>query len=134
MGGIIGKYSGRSYPQLKSTLTITAWTADLGDVWNSPEEFALAVTDRVLVSWSEGADVVLLPEFLWLGLEQFSSGLEEVSSLFWGTLWPEISSLLNQPGKCVVLGTVPFADGSDGMGLLNRTVIISGGVVLFQSH
>jgi predicted amidohydrolase len=110
-------------------LTVTAWTVDLADAVESPQAFSLAVSQRVLTSWDAGADVVLLPEFLWLGLERFTENLAQISALFWGTLWPELLRTLARPGKCVVLGTAPFLEGD---GLRNRAVIISDGVALFQ--
>ncbi len=114
---------------MKPTLIITAWTADLGEPWASPQEFALAVVERVVQAWQAGADVVVLPEFLWLGLERFADGLAGVARLFWDTLWPEISSALSQSGKCVVLGTVPCGGAT---GLLNRAIILSDGMGYFQ--
>ena len=114
---------------MKPDLTITAWTADLGDTWETARDFANAITHRVLASWSDGADVVVLPEFLWMGLERFAGGLQEISTLFWDTLWPEISQSLHAPDKCVVLGTVPRAL-SDG--IRNRAVILTDGQPHFQ--
>ncbi len=114
---------------MNATLTLTAWTADLGDPGETPQAFASAVTQRVVASWEEGADVVLLPEFLWLGLERFAGGLSEVSTLFWDQLWPDISVALSQPNKCVILGTVPCCGPQ---GLHNRAVILADGRPLFQ--
>jgi predicted amidohydrolase len=113
----------------REQLTVTAWTADLDGSWPTPEAFAAAVTRHVLTSWEEGADIVLMPEFLWLGLAPFASGLVEISALFWGNLWPTLKTALSLPDKCVVLGTVPFCSAH---GMQNRAVILSDGTPHFQ--
>ncbi|MEI6534967.1 MAG: nitrilase-related carbon-nitrogen hydrolase [Verrucomicrobiaceae bacterium] len=114
-------------------LKLDLWTFDVGVESASPAEFADLVTQRVLESWEQGADVVVFPEFTWMGLERFIEGpdkLAGVAALFWGKLWPGIREKLDRSDKAVVLGTVPFL-GDDGL-LKNRAPILSGGRVLHQ--
>jgi predicted amidohydrolase len=74
---------------------------------------------------------VLLPEYLWMGLEPFGSGgAGGVHDLFWGRLWPEIERRMRHPEKAVVLGTVPW-QGADGV-WKNRAPILVAGRTLFQ--
>jgi predicted amidohydrolase len=97
--------------------------------------FANAVVRRVEESWDGGADMVLLPEFTWVGLEPLvvsdqTKPLHRVAEVFWNDLMPEMTGRLARPGKAVVLGTAPFvqADGS----LSNRAVIFADGRLLHQ--
>ncbi len=106
---------------------------DAGFPCASPAEFAEKVADLVEQSWDEGADVALLPEFLWLGLERFvgkTEPLAEVAALFHDQLWPELRRRLVRPGKAAVLGTVPFSDA--GGTLRNRAMILTEGRILHQ--
>jgi predicted amidohydrolase len=73
--------------------------------------------------------VVVLPEFLWLGLERFAGGLDAISKLFWEQLWPEILPALSLSDKCVVLGTVPFHSPE---GIANRAIVITEGRAHYQ--
>ncbi len=114
-------------------LRLDLWTFDVGASAASPAEFADIVTQRALESWDSGADVVVFPEFTWMGLERFVSGpkkLKDVSDLFWGKLWGGICKKLDRTDKAVVLGTVPFLD-DDGL-IKNRAPILSEGRVLHQ--
>lgn len=98
-----------------------------------PAEFADLVTGRVMTAWDEGADMVLLPEFLWMGLARFvgpGNGVMEVARLFQGDIWPRLQERLRRPGKAAVLGTVPFVE-SEGT-VRNRAPILSDGHVLHQ--
>lgn len=109
------------------------WAFDVGAVAADAEEFAAAVSGRVSGSWDAGADLVVLPEFTWLGLERFVSGparVRGVAGLFWGELWPGVSAGLGRPGKAAVLGTVP-AVGAGGL-LFNRAPIVCEGRVFHQ--
>ena len=79
----------------------------------------------------EGADVVLFPEYLWMGLEPLTGGgLNGVSEVFWQKLWPQMQPRLCKPGKAAVLGTVPWQE-ADGT-WRNRAPILVDGLVLFQ--
>ncbi len=114
-------------------VTIDLRTYDIGFVSASPEDYASMISALVIRSWDEGADVVLLPEFTWMGLEQFVVGenkLSEVAVLFWKKLWPIVQKKLSYSQKVCVLGTVPFlmSDGS----LRNRSPILCEGRVLYQ--
>ncbi len=114
-------------------LTLHLWTCDVGTPSASAEDFARLLTGRVLESWAEGADIVVFPEFSWLGAERFMEGPDRVAGVarwFWGRLWPEMRVSLARPDKAVVLGTVPFAD-ADGR-LFNRAPILAGGREIFQ--
>jgi len=114
-------------------LNIDLWTCDIATDAASPQAYAEAIVSRVEQSWDAGADVVVFPEFSWMGLEQFTEGadkLRAVSDVFWNGLWPEIFDRLNRMDKAVVLGSVPYQT-PDGA-LRNRVPIISGGDVLHQ--
>lgn len=108
-------------------LSLDLCTFDPGIHAKSPAAFAAEVTECVETSWDEGADVVLLPEFTWMGLEPLveSKSLQRVAEVFWHDLFPTLKSLLMRPGKAVVLGTVPFWDPERGV-LLNRAPILVG--------
>lgn len=112
-------------------MKITAWTFDVGVAADSPEAYAEECIRRVEQSWDEGADMVLFPEYLWMGLEPLvGGGVAGVAEVFWSKLWPGVQSRLCRPGKAVVLGTVPWQD-ADGT-WRNRAPILADGRVLFQ--
>jgi predicted amidohydrolase len=116
-----------------AALNLALHTADVGACAATPDEFSQLVTQRVLESWDAGADLVVFPEFTWMGLERFAEGPQKpegVAALFWDMLWPEIRQRLTRPDKAVVLGTAPFleADGS----LRNRAPILSSGEFIYQ--
>ncbi|RYD18624.1 MAG: hypothetical protein EOP88_21905 [Verrucomicrobiaceae bacterium] len=82
----------------------------------------------MLESWENGADMVVFPEFSWMGLERFVKGADKlngVAGLFWNDLYPSLQTKLSRPDKAAVLGTVPFlaADGT----LKNRAPVMSEG-------
>lgn len=109
-------------------LNLSLHTADVGAPAATSEEFSELLTQRVLESWDAGADVVVFPEFTWMGLERFVEGpgkLAGVAEIFWDSLWPVIRQRLARPDKMVVLGTVPFleADGN----LKNRAPVLLNG-------
>jgi predicted amidohydrolase len=114
-------------------LSIDLRTFDPGIAAKSPFAYAAAVAECVEASWDEGADVVLLPEFTWMGLEPLVEprSPRRVAEVFWNELFLTLKSLLNRPGKAVVLGTVPFWDAERGV-LLNRAPILVGDRVLHQ--
>ena len=108
-------------------LTLALLTFDVGVPADSPEAFADRVCAQVREAWDDGADLVVLPEFLWMGLEPFVAGddkLGGVARLFWTDLWPRLAPRLAQSDKGVVLGTAPFL-GPDGR-LRNRAPIWDG--------
>lgn len=114
-------------------LTIDLRTFDIGARAESPEAYAAMITKLVRQSWDEGGEVVLLPEFAWLGLERFVEGedkLKAVATLFWDQLWPDVWKQLHHSSKVCVLGTAPFMmpDGT----MRNRAPILSEGRVLYQ--
>ncbi len=115
------------------SVSLDLCTFDPGVKAKSPAGFAAVVMECVETSWDDGADVVLLPEFTWLGLEPLvePSSMKRVSEVFWTELLPSLRSLLNRPDKLAVLGTVPFWDAEREV-LLNRAVIISGDQIWHQ--
>lgn len=114
-------------------LSLDLRTFDPGIAAKSPFAYAAAVAECVEASWDDGADVVLLPEFTWMGLEPLVEprSPRRVAEVFWNELFLTLKSLLNRPGKAVVLGTVPFWDAERGV-LLNRAPILVGDRVLHQ--
>lgn len=112
-------------------MKITAWTFDVGVAADSPEAYAEECIRRVEQSWDEGADVVLFPEYLWMGLEPLTGGgVGGVAEVFWNKLWPAMQSRLLRKGKAAVLGTVPWQE-PDGT-WRNRAPMVADGRVLFQ--
>jgi predicted amidohydrolase len=114
------------------TLTIDLWTFDVGVEADTPAAYAQQMTRRVRQSWDSGADVVVFPEYAWMGLEQFVEGsnrLAAVADLFWKKLWPGLQKDLARNGKAVVLGSVPAMEGAT---IRNRTPILCDGRILFQ--
>ena len=77
---------------------------------NSAKTFAALVVDCVESSWDNGADLVVLPEFTWMGLVPLvePQTLRRAAEVFWGEVLPTLKSQLVRPGKAVVLGTAPF--------------------------
>ena len=70
-------------------LTLALLTFDVGVPAASPDAFADRVCAQVREAWDDGADLVVLPEFLWMGLEPFVAGedkLRGVAQLFWTDL------------------------------------------------
>lgn len=114
-------------------ITLDLCTFDPGVAAKSPSALAAAVVECVTTSWDDGADLVLLPEFAWLGLEPLvePKSLRRVAEVFWNELFLTLHSLLNRPDKAVVLGTVPFWDAERGV-LHNRAPIFVGDQILHQ--
>ncbi|MES2440797.1 MAG: nitrilase-related carbon-nitrogen hydrolase [Verrucomicrobiota bacterium] len=116
-----------------AALILDLHTFDVGAPATSPAEYAELVIRRTLESWRSGADIVVFPEFTWMGLERFIPGpdkLAGVASLFWQEIWPHLGESLAHPDKAVVLGTVPFSDSD--CTLRNRAPILSEGGILHQ--
>jgi predicted amidohydrolase len=118
-----------------SALTVDLITFDPGIPVADAHAFAAAIIQRVEDSWESGADLVLLPEFTWLGIEPLVAAshpirLHRVAEVFWQELMPMLDRKLSRTNKAVVLGTVPWLmpDGS----LRNRAVIFSSGKKLHQ--
>lgn len=115
------------------TLTLDLWTFDVGVDAATPEAYAEQMISRLQDSWKTGADVVVFPEYAWMGLEPHVTGkdkLRSVSELFWHRLWPKVRSGLDSTGRIAVLGTVPFSD--DPAGLRNRAIILCDGREIHQ--
>lgn len=113
----------------KSELVVDAWSADVGCAGASPEEFVEQIVKRVQSSWEEGADLVVLPEFLWVGLERWVGSLPEVAHHFKENVWPQLQENLSLPNKAVVLGTVPWMCDH---AMRNRAFVLVGGQVFTQ--
>jgi predicted amidohydrolase len=115
------------------TLNVDLWTFDVGVAAASPEAYAAEMTYRLHQSWDAGANVVVFPEYAWMGLAKFAEGKDElrgVAELFWKKLWLGLRRELSRDGKAVIAGTVPFVH-SVGT-ITNRAPIIAGGRELFQ--
>ena len=118
-------------------LTLDLWTYDAGIGAASAEAYAEEVIRRVEDSWDSGADIVLLPEFMWMGLEplvsrgSFPSPLHAVAHTFWQDLFPSLQSRLSRPDKAAVIGTSPYFDETAGT-LRNRAVIFADGKSFHQ--
>jgi predicted amidohydrolase len=115
-------------------MTLDLWTFDVGVQAGSPQGYAEECLRRVEESWNGGADMVLFPEFCWMGLESFvegNKGLRGISDLFWLEMWPVMQKRLNRADKAVVLGTAPFWDETT-RGLFNRAPILCEGRALHQ--
>lgn len=114
-------------------IAIDLCTFDPGAAVKTPAAFAAVVVDCVEDSWDNGADLVLLPEFTWVGLEPLVEPrtLQRVAEVFWGELLPALKSLLIRPGKAVVLGTAPFWD-AERQELRNRAPILVEDRILYQ--
>lgn len=113
-------------------------TFDPGYVCDSPSAYADEVVRLVRESWQSGADMVMLPECIWMGLEaRVEKGENDptvyhtLSHVFWDTLLPQMTERLTMPGKAVVLGSVPYAD-EDTHRLFNRVPILIEGNLSYQ--
>jgi predicted amidohydrolase len=99
--------------------------------------FALKVISVVEMAWASGADIVLLPEFTWMGLEVFlekkeplDPHLRKVAQMFEEQCLPLIQEKLTRSDKAVVLGTTPALHTSGE--IRNRSWIMSEGRWFFQ--
>jgi predicted amidohydrolase len=114
-------------------LTVDLWTCDVGVEADTPEAYAGLITRRVHQSWDNGADVVVFPEYAWMGLEPFvtqKDKLTGVAELFWGRLWPGLQKDLGRSGKAVVLGSTPCKLPSGAV--RNRVPILCDGRAMHQ--
>lgn len=118
-------------------LTLDLWTFDVGTVAATPKAYAEDAIRRVEESWDSGADLVLLPEFTWMGLEPLlaaaglPSSLDAIAKTFWHEIFPLLQSRLCRTGKAVVFGTAPFMVEATGA-LRNRAPIFADGRVFHQ--
>ncbi|WP_395736149.1 nitrilase-related carbon-nitrogen hydrolase [Prosthecobacter sp.] len=114
-------------------IAIDLCTFDTKTDVKSPAAYAAVVVDCVEASWNNGADLVLLPEFAWVGLVPLVEPrtLQRAAEVFWNEVLPALKSLLTRPGKAVVLGTVPFWD-AERQELRNRAPILLEDRVLHQ--
>lgn len=113
-------------------------TFDPSFACDSPEAYADKIVRLVVQHWDSGADIVLLPEFTWMGLEPLIEKAADqatiypaISALFWQTLLPQIRPKLSREGKAVVLGTVPYVDATSQR-VYNRAPIIKDGHLSHQ--
>jgi len=118
-----------------SNLVLDLVTFDPGSPPSHVEAYAGSVLQCVEQGWETGADLVLLPEFTWMGLEPLVAAggqapLRSVAEVFWQQVLPRLLPRLNQAGKAAVLGTAPCLqpDGS----ITNRAFIVADGHLLFQ--
>ena len=114
-------------------LNVELMTFDVGVECTDAAGYADVVVGRVRAAWEGGAEVAVLPEFTWMGMERFvgaGGGARGVADLFWGELWSGIRERLGDGDRAVVLGTVPFVDGAGG--LKNRAPILCCGEELHQ--
>jgi predicted amidohydrolase len=120
---------------MSNSLTLDLITFDPGGDFTSAMEFAERVISTVERSWESGADLVLLPEFMWLGMSPHlavapSEPLRNVAEYFWKELLPILQERFSAPGKAVVLGTVPFILPDSQ--IHNRAVIFADGQMFHQ--
>jgi predicted amidohydrolase len=122
---------------MSEDLTLDLWTHDVGAEAESIGAYAAAMVDRIEESWASGADMVLLPEFSWMGLEHLlkrdgrEASLRGVAKVVWDELLPAISTRMKRPGKMAVLGTAPCVEESTG-GIRNRAIIFADGKLCVQ--
>ncbi|WP_395745884.1 nitrilase-related carbon-nitrogen hydrolase [Prosthecobacter sp.] len=114
-------------------ISIDLCTFDSKAAAKSPAAYAAVVVDCVESSWDNGADLVVLPEFSWVGLVPLVEPrtLQRAAEVFWSEVLPALKSLLMRPGKAVVLGTVPFWD-AERQELRNRALILVEDRILHQ--
>jgi predicted amidohydrolase len=112
---------------MNTLLTLDIVTFDPGEACADASAFAVKIIKIVESSWASGADLVLLPEFTWLGLathltQDSGEQLPRVAEHFRKEVLPLLEKKLHQPGKAAVIGTVPFAL-QDGQ-IRNRALIL----------
>ena len=97
----------------KADLTLCLMTWDPGSVATSPDAFATALIERVRQAWDRGADLVLLPELLWMGLEPLlpegQRHARGVAQSLQQDLLPRLQRELGTEHKAVLLGSGPHA-------------------------
>lgn len=110
-------------------------TFDPGIPATSAREYAAHVISHVHSAWDDGADLVLLPEFVWMGLEPHvkeypgESPLKKVAECFEHSLMPELRAAFSRSGKAVLAGTCPWQICD---GIRNRALFFSHDDVIHQ--
>jgi predicted amidohydrolase len=121
--------------RMTRAITLDLRTFDPNTQSTTPHQYAAAIINQVETAWDSGADLVLLPEFTWMGLEPYlnqpgKEPLYSIAEVFWTELFPDIQKRLSRPGKAVVLGTVPALTATGA--LRNRAPILANGVYFYQ--
>lgn len=117
-----------------SVVKVEAWTFDVGDAGHTVDAFAEQVMHRVETAWDGGADIVLLPEYLWAALEpllQKDADMDDIAKTVWLDLMPRLKQRLCRSGKHAVAGTAPWSDPATKH-LYNRALVFSDGHMLHQ--
>ena len=118
----------------KANVKVEAWTFDVGDAGKTVDHFAEEVMHRVETAWDAGADIVLMPEYLWAALEPLLPGdadMEDIARVVWVDLLPRLKQRLCRKGKHAIVGTAPWRS-PETRHLFNRAMIFSDGRVLHQ--
>jgi predicted amidohydrolase len=118
----------------KDAVRVEAWSFDVGNAGDSVERYCDTCVRLVEESWNEGADIVLLPEYTWAGLEPIlpaGVGMEGVARVVWEELLPALVRRWQGQSKVAVLGTAPWFDAVSGL-LHNRSPIFCNGKLLHQ--
>ena len=92
-------------------IKIDSFLYDVGTSHGSVEGAVENIIALTKESWEAGADLVLLPEYCWCNLIQYSTPhltLPQLADLFWRDLWPRLQAELSVEGKAVILGSVPL--------------------------
>lgn len=123
-------------------LTLDIWSWDPGEPRTSAEEACRAMRDHAVASLESGADVVLFPEFCWMGLapmlrQSHSGAVDDVARVgqwFWQKGWP---SLVEDPALSrglVVFGTCPceIQNGTGDTEWRNRAPLLLEGTPTHQ--
>lgn len=121
-------------PPTKPIVKVEAWTFDVGEAGKTISAFADAALHRVETAWDDGADIVLLPEYLWAGLEPLlpkDAGMDDIAQVVWTEVMPQIKQRLLRPGKHAVLGTTPWVHPENHQ-IRNRAIVVSDGKLLHQ--
>lgn len=117
-----------------TTVRVEAWTFDVGDTGKTVQAFAEEVMHRVETAWDGGADIVLLPEYLWAALEPLlpaGADMEDIAKVVWEDLMPTVKQRLSRKNKHAVLGSAPWRDPATGH-LRNRAIVMSDAHLLHQ--
>jgi predicted amidohydrolase len=119
---------------VEDAMMIDLWTCDVGHPSGTAEAFAEEIFSRLKQSWSEGADLVVFPEYTWMGLERFfpgTSSLKSTADFFWQELWPARLKELKSFKKSVLLGTAPYFDPKKKK-FFNRAIFLQNGKASYQ--
>lgn len=118
----------------KTNVKVEAWTFDVGDAGKTIDSFAEHVIHQVETAWAGGADIVLLPEYLWAALEPLlpkDADMEDIAKAVWVDLMPRLKQRLSRKDKHAILGTAPYLDPTTRH-LYNRAIIFSDARLLHQ--